>query len=242
MKKQFLIFAAMAATVLVSCSKEKIETSPVSQPEEIVTARPVLTPTTQDLNRGLLGLYEFNGNLVEKTGKLLTGSPNGTVFYTNDRKGIRGRAVKFDGNYNISLGYIPHSSKMSVAAWVKYDSANAPLSSFVSTYSDGPKFMQDGNQFLGYNSVYAAPSVLSGAIDDAWHFLVVTIDGVNLKFYIDGNLIGTIPSANDDNSTTAIYMLGYGNNVNENWHGAIDDLRFYSRALSASEVNSLFNL
>lgn len=242
MKKQFLIFAAITTTVFTSCSKEKIEAPQTNLAEEFATAaqRPDAAPI--DLKKGLLGLYEFNGNLVEKTGNLSTGSPNGTVSYTTDRKGARGRAVKFNGSLDISLGNIPHSIKMSVTAWVKFDSANAPYSQFIGSQSDGPRFAQVADQYYVYNNPNGNPNVASGPIKNQWHFLVATIDGVTLRFYIDGNLVGSVVSPDVENLTTAIYILGYGNTMADRWHGALDDLRFYDRTISASEVQALFNL
>jgi|SRR6187402_505746 len=243
MKKQLLIFAAITAIVFTSCSKEKIETPPTSQPEEIAGARGgggIIAPV--DLKKGLLGLYEFNGNLIEATGKLMTGSPNGSVFYTMDRKGLRGRAVKFNGSLDISLGNVPHSERMSLAAWVKYDSANAMPGNFVLSQSDGPRFMQAFDQYYASNNPTGNPYVGSGAINNQWHFLVATIDGSTCRFYVDGSLVGSVASPDVENLTTAIYMLGYGNTMQDKWRGAIDDLRFYNRTISAAEVQALFNL
>ena len=245
MKKQFLIFATITTIVFTSCSKENIEAPQVNQPEEAATATQksgVMAPI--GLDKGLLGLYEFNGSMAEKNGKLATGQTNneGPASYTFDRKGYRGRALKFTGAYNVSLGYIPHSTEMSVAAWVKYDSANAPLSIFVHSQSDGPKFMQGMNKFYGYNNPYGNPYVASGTLNNGWHFLVATADGVYLKSYVDGFLVGTVKSPDVDNATSAIYALGFGNVWNQHWHGAMDDVRFYSRTLSPSDVQALFNL
>ena len=244
MKKQFLVFATIMTVVFVSCSKQGIETPQTNNSEELATAtqRPILT-SPGDLNKGLLGLYEFNGNLVEKTGKLMTGSPSiANPVYTNDRKGNRGKAIKFNGTYDVSLGYVPHSAKMSVAAWVKYDSANSLGSIFVYSQSDGPNFVQALDQYYAYNNGYGTPYIGSGSINDQWHFLVATIDGTTLRFYIDGNLVGSVASPDVEKVPTQIYMLGFGNTSETNWNGAIDDLRFYSRTLSPAEVIALFNL
>ena len=243
MKKQLLILATITTIVFTSCSKEKIEAPQTNQPEEFATATQRTEAGSKgDLTKGLLGLYEFNGNLIEKTGNLFTGSPNGTVSYTADRKGLRGRAVKFNGALDISLGNIPHSINMSVAAWVKYDNETAPLSQFICSQSDGPRFSQLASQYYVWNSPFGNPNVASGTINNQWHFLVATIDGVTLRFYVDGNLVGSVASPDVENLKYAIYMLGYGNTTADRWRGAIDDLRFYSRTLSDTEVKALFNL
>ena len=244
MKKQLLIFAAITTIVFTSCSKEKTEAPQTNQPEEIAGARGggggIVAPI--DLKKGLLGLYEFNGNLIEATGKLMTGSPNGSVFYTMDRKGIRGRAVKFNGSLDIAVGYVPHSDRMSLAAWVKYDSANTTASGLVMSQSDGPRFMQAFDQYYASNNPNGYPYVGSGAINNQWHFLVATIDGSTCRFYVDGSLVGSVASPDVESLTTAIYLLGTGITAGNRWRGAMDDLRFYNRTISAAEVQALFKL
>ena len=244
MKKQCLIFATITTIVFTSCSKEKIEAPQTNQPEEIAGARGggggIVAPI--DLKKGLTGLYEFNGNLIEATGKLMTGSPNGSVFYTADRKGIRGRAVKFNGSLDIAIAAVPHSERMSVAAWVKYDSASSTLGGLVISQSDGPRFMQAFNQYYTSNNPTGNPYVGSGAINNQWHFLVTTIDGSTCRFYVDGSLVGSVASPDVESLTMAIYLLGTGTTIENRWRGAMDDLRFYNRTISAAEVQALFNL
>ncbi len=244
MKKQFLILATTITTVaLISCSKETIEAPETTKPEaEIMTKKG--NPPSVNLNKGLDGWYRFDGNLIESTGQFLpagTGPVSGADVYTEDRNGLANRAIKFNGRYTLSIPGVPHANNMSLAAWVKYDSASAPAGDFVISQSDGPRFMQATDQYFGKRN-FVAPSVTSGPINDKWHHLVVTIDGTFLKLYVDGNLIGSVLSPDNDPQTTEIYLIGHGNVLNNNWHGAMDDLRFYTRTLSANEVQALYNL
>jgi hypothetical protein len=64
-----------------------------------------------------------------------------------------------------------------------------------------------------------------------WHHLVVTYDGSSFKFYVDGVLSGSTNMPGSLASSLATYIIGNGY-----WKGAIDDLRFYSRTLTASDV------
>ena len=103
MKKQILIFAAAFVTVaLVSCSKETFEKQNSEITEEIPTATQRPDPS---LNKGLIGLFEFNSNLKDKTGKLADALPSldNSATYTVDRKGMRGSAIKFDGKYGLAI-------------------------------------------------------------------------------------------------------------------------------------------
>src|SRR5262245_11300568 len=105
MKKQLLIFATITAMVFTSCSKEKIETQQSNDFEEVATVKaptggPGIVPGA---NTGLLGRFEFNGNLNDATGQLAPGvsTASGRVLYTADRKGNENRAIKFNEAYGV---------------------------------------------------------------------------------------------------------------------------------------------
>jgi hypothetical protein len=70
----------------------------------------------------------------------------------------------------------------------------------------------------------------------AWHHLVVSYDGNTVRYYLDAVLVGTSNLAGSMN-VLVNYIVGSGY-----WKGDIDDLRFYSRTLSAADVQNLFNL
>ena len=252
MKKQFLILATTTMIVLISCSKEKIETAQpehsIEKPTEEIATNSQRTglSTAVNLNRGLLGLFEFNGNMKEKNGKLPAGHTNddSPAFYTTDRNGLRGKAIKMTGNYRVTLDEILRSPSMSLVAWVKYDSSFQTLCNFIFGGADALRFSQAFNKFSASNSATGIPSIASDPIDNSWHHLVATTDGGNLKFYIDGNLINTILSPDFQQTVLTYYIIGHGSVLgpDANWHGAVDDLRFYDRAINAAEVKALFNL
>src|SRR5262245_21911365 len=99
MKKQSLILAITITTiVLVSCSKERIETKQENINEEIATKPP--GGNVVNINKNLEGFYQFNGKLNDQTGKLADAVPIigvGThgVIYTRDRKGNPNSAIQF---------------------------------------------------------------------------------------------------------------------------------------------------
>ncbi len=57
--------------------------------------------------------------------------------------------------------------------------------------------------------------------------------------YLDGALINSIASGNTSNMTYPVYIgKGYGD---RSLNGIIDEVRVYNRALSASEIQELYN-
>ena len=97
MKKQFLIFATITTIVLTSCSKEKIETISAGANEEIATAKSGSGGSSLAPEKGLLGRFEFNGNLKDTTGKLTNGVPTvNRVLYTTDRNGLTKTTIRLN--------------------------------------------------------------------------------------------------------------------------------------------------
>jgi hypothetical protein len=246
MKKQISIFAVtFTAIVFFSCKKE----NEIPQPNSSVDTQQMSTAMSQQfilidpLQVSLAGRYEFDGNLKDRTGKLADAVPNVlSASYTTDRKGNVSRALKLDGKYVVTILNVPHSVKMSLAAWVKYDNASQYPDVFAHSNSDGPSFMQAFDEYAGFNNPGLNPWIGSGPIDNKWHHLVTTTDGVSVRFYVDGVLMGSAASPDVYGDLIANYYLGYGAVAGKYWYGAMDDVRFYSRTLSASDVAALYKL
>lgn len=89
-----------------------------------------------------------------------------------------------------------------------------------------------------------AVSPLTGYNDDEWHFVMITYDGANVKLYIDGD---TTPKATHATSTVPStnshpVRIGTDGDGGGNWFaGAIDEVRIWNVALSASEMLDMYN-
>jgi|GEM_PF-833651 len=262
MKKQFQIIAATFISVaIVSCSKQSAEMPEVAQKpaEEISTSssssngRPVIDP----LSVGLAGSYPFTGTLKEQTRKLADGQRmplsrvNGAI-YTYDRKGIANAALKFDGNYYVTIANVPVQQNMSLSVWVKRltfpDAYSAP--SIVRHNSTGISLLQDENGFWGRVLSYASSSLTTSLYtgssfpaDQQWHHVVITYSDEEMTMYVDNQKIGPTSGTFTVVDEFTKYLLGYAHGVaGKYWQGTIDDLRFYNRTLSASDVQKLYNL
>jgi len=118
--------------------------------------------------------------------------------------------------------------------------------SFILKYSDsvsdgydssapGPTFTI--NTTTGPITVQSQSSLTAGT----WHHIAATYDGATaMSFYIDGQLVATQPASGDINVSTSnvsIGALSYGGGY---FNGLIDDVQIYSQALSAGQVQSLY--
>lgn len=249
MKKQFQILAATFITVaFISCSKENIETPTLHQQSEEVTRpnAPGGPNALSPLSIGLLGRYEFNGTLKDTTGHLEDAWPaHGRYIYGTDRKGQANKALRFNGAYGIDIYDIPYTpDKASVSFWVKDDMIEGPYWYRMLGSSQAFAFHQNENEFnCTFNkSGYLVQQVGTTPINGNWHHIVGTRDNTSMKLYIDGVLMETTTSPVVDFGTDLLhnYMLGYGGGLF--WKGSLDDVRFYRRVLSPSDIIALKNL
>ncbi|MFC1601130.1 family 78 glycoside hydrolase catalytic domain [Candidatus Sumerlaeota bacterium] len=76
--------------------------------------------------------------------------------------------------------------------------------------------------------------------DDNWHFIAATYDGSAKTFYADGKQVGSVEASGpiDDYGSSAAYIGSLNSNM-EFFKGGIDDVRVYSRALSAKEIEAM---
>jgi hypothetical protein len=171
--------------------------------------------------------------------------------------GHDGRAVSFNG-VNQS-GLVPHTAAldafpMSLSLWVKTSTAglagvaNKYLASSMSGYqvflSGGSVcawYFRDASDYVwdGTACSLQAP----GVNDGLWHHVVLVVDAAGGRMYLDGVLrssrvwTGT-PGATV--TTQALSLALYPGAATPYLPGALDDVRLYGRALSPTEVTSLF--
>ncbi len=85
----------------------------------------------------------------------------------------------------------------------------------------------------------SAPMPESGTVIPLreWHYVTLTFDGANLKFYLDGHPDGTHAFAGPlCPNNQPLYIGADFPGGNEFWHGAIDELRIWDVALSDAQV------
>jgi alpha-L-rhamnosidase len=96
---------------------------------------------------------------------------------------------------------------------------------------------------LGINGAYVefgAPTSLDALKDGQWHLIAATYDGSFIRLYVDGAEIGSKPQTGAlSTSGTQEAYIGSNKGQNEFFPGGIDDVRVYSRALSAGEIQAM---
>lgn len=217
----------------------------------------------------LVGEFLFDGNATDTnpTGVLHNGSVNGATL-TIDRHGRANRAFSFDGvdDYisipdNDSLDFSA-ADDFTVSVWASVDLTQAATSGTIGDivrkwtgnsegYPYSISFLNDKasvpNSFIfaRYDGTTCANSAVgySPAIDDdnTWHHLVQIRRGAVIYNYVDGVQVSEV----DDETSCATtnnsqITIGCRGQLATFFAGKIDDVRFYSRALTDKEINILY--
>jgi hypothetical protein len=195
---------------------------------------------------GLVGWWRGEGTYSDPIGGI-TGSPTGDTSFVSGEVGL---CFQFDGNGDaVQLGS-PSSlylQDFTIEAWIKRFSTSA--SSLVTPDAElfcfgaggyGFGMWNDGRLFLTEVNVDNI-AVGIGINDLNFHHVAVTKSGTLVIFYIDG-VAYNVPAYNSTFSFSSDVAIGArGDNLNNSFFGLIDDLSVYNRALSASEIQSIYN-
>ena len=154
-------------------------------------------------------------------------------------------ALRFDGSddtVDVPNRMMPrNNAPQTVAFWVNYTAAPNGARVCVSLTEPSSesrlKLGFNENQVRAWKSS-SDPLVATAIPAAGWHHFAYTFDGRVNRLYLDG--------MERDNSTTAPntgpaaeVRLGSIHNNAENFAGELDDVRFYSRPLSAVEIRAL---
>jgi hypothetical protein len=87
-----------------------------------------------------------------------------------------------------------------------------------------------------------------GFTDDfegSWHHFVVTFDGLDVKWYVGCNLIGTASSPTPNYVCDGNWDMTVGYHqfkADRNMVGSLQDFRIYNKAMSAEEVHRWYSI
>ena len=195
------------------------------------------------------------GAVTDSSGRGNTGTTVGMATSTGVGAGKIGQALNFDGSndfVNVADSPFDFTGDFSISAWVYPENIAAGLH-IVSKYEAGAYALTTSEagfaskfNFVvrdGTSAKFAATNNVGN--NNTWHHLVGAVSGTSVKLYLDGVLQttqGTLVSA----VSTTNYPLSIGVNPGATYanffDGRIDEVRVYNRALSANEVNRLYNM
>jgi hypothetical protein len=224
------------------------------------TGQPVFStitcPVTSNVRNNCsdaVACYPFNGNAKDAAG-----NHNGTAtnaVLTTDRKGNPNSAYLFDGS-TTSFIELPVMStfdatfnEITISAWTKTTTAlyfnnvfvelpDNPNDRFMGAVNYGHNgenaiFFDHGNIFTS-GRVSLVPSPINTTTWEHYVF-VVSKSGNYMKVYRDNVLVINQSTYSDLTTLSKKLYLGY------QFSGAIDDVKIFNRALTATEVSTIYN-
>ncbi len=202
--------------------------------------------------------------LDESSGSLAADSSGngGTGTLLNDPLHVPGRlgaALSFNGvdeSVNVPHAAVLDAYPLTVSLWV--NTTAGTLSGLVNKYLPGSRsgyqvftsggslcawYFRDAANYVwdGSGCTLATP----GFNDGQWHHVAFLVDASGGGLFVDGTLRASQPWTGTPGATTTTQNLSlaqYPGTASPCLPGQLDDVRIYNRALSASDVSSLFNI
>lgn len=218
---------------------------------------------------GMVAYYPFNGTADDKSGNGNHGSPTSSVTLTKGVQGDYNGAYLFGGYDNPGHIFVPNSESlqfsegatfsfyMKPTSWESMDGWGSKTSqdgvqcllakehdrrgiTFEMAGNDGKCHIwmgsMDGESWAEVDS----KDLLDGNFLNRWTHVAFVYGNGHAQLYIDGKLIDDRASTPDFSRMNQLNM--YIGKFSDSWYpynGAIDEVRIYSRALSAAEIRSL---
>ena len=199
------------------------------------------TPVLDPLSYGLLAYYPFHEGAGTNASDLSQYQDTATFTGANSWvPGVFGSGVQVSAYATTlkmaSVAQFNGLTNVSVGCWVKYTTSSGSESEVVAldnfylslTSSNQITFWVLTNVAGAATLTVTVPSMNDGQ----FHQLTGTYDGATSKVYLDGQLKGSLAVTGAVYSAAANGYVGYIGA----WSGAVDEVKIWNRALSASEV------
>jgi len=218
-----------------------------------------------DLSSGLVAWYPFDGNAKDASGNKNNGKVFGGVEATADRYGNAGGAMQFNGvDGYVSVPDAPSlnpKNQVTVAYWIRVDDFGAEWTPVVyKGDTDEVAGCLAGRQYTFWLNSGQWAHIASGgdgdcshylagkpfAMSGKWNHVVQVIDRKSahqMSLYVNGKLQVQVDDSYDTFNRSAEPLLigiDFEPFASAPFHGALDDLRIFDRALGKNEVTELY--
>lgn len=198
----------------------------------------------------------FNGTVEDISGRNVAVSINGSPTVTTGANSQANGAYALDGSsqsFTITgADTIPtRLDAFTVSVWARGINSSLDYGTIVHrgvNTSIGPSVYWVGtqtgsNQYIitAVNGVHASGASTVSSSIPTWRHIVLVYAGGYQTGYVDGaqTISTSVPSITNVTTGTTL-TVGAGASTFRPFNGAVDDLRIYNRALSASEVTALY--
>jgi hypothetical protein len=231
-----------------------------TRPNYVNVSHPILRQSE------MVGYWSFNG--PDMIGRVLDRSGQGNSGYllnfatsTAVRAGGKvGQALLFDGvDDNILLNDTNDHANITLSAWVKPTTQKTGMkiiSKKMSGASSQYGLATHDSSSDKFTATFYSSGVSSDVCDSTgtdgsytageWYHVAATYNGSTCAIYVNGVDVTTVSSdtaSGDINNTSSALRIGAegGSSPGSYFSGVIDEVQIFNRALSATEVKSLYN-
>jgi hypothetical protein len=224
----------------------------------------VTLSTTKEVDAGEAGLvayYPFEGNANDATPYANHGVIGGdATFETTTHPNGGAQNIKFDGVQDSVL--VPNAVQLisdfaTIAFWIRVDEVNPnDAEAYVLDFghwSERWKISLPKHTrivFTTNSKTTQFPSLISDMdskdgnemVPGFWWHVIMTHDGVNNRIYVNGEMVNEVSAPGLLNSTALPFCMA-SNPVEggQYFHGALDEIKLYNKAITAEEASKLFN-
>lgn len=242
----------MKEGVVLFQRKSDGESVEVSQGEGVSTeSMKLYTVDSKSINiSGLVGHWKLDGvrkGIAVDSSKNRNHGRSFNALWT--KKGKIEGALIGDGAstyIDVPVKDLPYGSQaFSISVWAKTETVNPQHYKHIISYGN---HAQNKSVYIGRQRndlIIGTPGDSAGRVenlwngDNSWHHVVLTYNGSNMKYYVDGVFIDK--ALRSWNIVPEKLRIGQQVNDDEFWAGAIDDVRIYNKALSLQEIKTLTN-
>ncbi|MDO9152913.1 MAG: LamG-like jellyroll fold domain-containing protein [Paludibacter sp.] len=201
--------------------------------------------TTADpytVSDGLLAMYNFDGQNCNDALGGFNGVGVGNLTFTSSSPSTSGYAAQFDGStgyINIPYQILPSTGSWTISLWLKTNKNSVNLMYCNNQFSITSASRLYFNIFI-YESSFTN-DLSTSLLNNSWHLLTMWYNGGTKKYYIDGTLQESISIPNNNLGNHDLTRIGAGQDLSNKFLGLMDNIRFYNRALSTTEITTLYN-
>lgn len=228
------------------------------QGQTIIRANPfpraiVATGGGSTLTNGLLGYWKLD-ETSGTTADDATDNNDGTTDATVNQAGKIGKCYLFASGQEVNMGDgadLKPTAGLSISAWFKQYAYAGTIASNGVVSGDGWVFHSiDGSGKVRFTSYvnYSAQTVTSDASVTTgspllWYHVVFTYNGTTGQVYINGEANGSSVALTNglDYNAGSVFQLGVGVAIGGQCTGNIDEVGYWGRGLTSTEVVELYN-
>ena len=210
-----------------------------------------------DLRDGLIAHYPFSGNSNDESGNgnhlksLNTSSvnkPTGIAQLTPDRFNMKDSAYSFDGVDDYMFSDIENrKGDFSLSLWAKAgDIMQSRYRSVINIYDktggskDTCQIHTSGGRYPTYQFFSSNPESFA-LVTTEWQHLGVSVSGKVIRFYENGERVYSQELEGGEANKFSNIIIGKNRHGGAKYHGSIDDVYVYDRAINDAEVARLFD-